>query len=341
MRIAKVALAFFSTGFLAGSFERAAGLGHANGGFTPQSRAVQERQVDAAVTRGTMTVMASFAPFGGGLPEDLFARPLNPPDVPEAVAAALPDLVEEPKIESKLSDRAFVRYAVPKEGDDWHLTTVPPLNPDLRRHAFGSRRNLSEPDRLPVSRMPSPKWVSVAPAEPFDAEPVAPPAGRKRDTPNVVAQDFIMPFERGRVTSMFHQGRYHPAIDLAGPLGTPVHATTRRQKVTFAGWRGGYGNAVITRDDQGRMHLYGHLQRILARVGSMLDQGQKLGALGSTGHSTGPHVHYEVRTRAGAHVNPVGLLFPGRRIGRGYAWNGARSVTRVAARTDSAQPRPR
>ena len=117
-----------------------------------------------------------------------------------------------------------------------------------------------------------------------------------------------MPFERGRVTSLFHQGRYHPAIDLAGPLGTPVHATTRRQKVTFAGWRGGYGNAVITRDDFGRTHLYGHLQRIFARVGSMLDQGQKLGALGSTGHSTGPHVHYEMRARSGAHIDPVTLL---------------------------------
>jgi murein DD-endopeptidase MepM/ murein hydrolase activator NlpD len=340
MRIAKVALAFFSIGFLAGSFERAAGLGHADGGLTQQSRAVQERQVNAAVARGTMIVMASFASFGSGLPEDLFASPLNSVDVPDAVAAALPDLATEPKIDSKLSDRAFVRYAAPQKADDWHLTTLPPLNPDLPRHAF-SRRNLSKPDRLPVSRVPSPKWVSVAPAEPFDVAPKPDPAGPNRGTQNAVSQEFIMPFERGRVTSMFHQGRYHPAIDLAGPLGTPVHATTRRQKVTFAGWRGGYGNAVITRDDQGRMHLYGHLQRILARVGSMLDQGQKLGALGSTGHSTGPHVHYEVRTRAGAHVNPVGLLFPGRRIGRGYAWNGARSVTRVAARTDSAQPRPR
>ena len=150
-----------------------------------------------------------------------------------------------------------------------------------------------------------------------------------------------MPFERGRVTSLFHQGRYHPAIDLAGPLGTPVHATTRRQRVTFAGRRGGYGNAVITQDDLGRAHLYGHLQRIVARVGSLLDQGQKLGTLGSTGRSTGPHVHYEVKTKAGAHVNPVTLLFSGRRVGRGYAWNGARSVTRVAARADSGQPRPR
>ena len=85
--------------------------------------------------------------------------------------------------------------------------------------------------------------------------------------------------------------------------------------MTFAGWRGGYGNAVMARDDLGRVHLYGHLQRIFVRVGTMLDQGQKLGALGSTGHSTGPHVHYEVRTKGGGHINPVTLLFPGRRVG--------------------------
>ena len=155
---------------------------------------------------------------------------------------------------------------------------------------------------------------------------------------DVVRQEFIMPFERGRVTSLFHQGRYHPAIDLAGRLGSPVHATTRRQRVTFTGWRRGYGNTVTTRDDSGRTHLYAHLQRVTTRMGTMLDQGQPLGLLGSTGRSTGPHVHYEVRTSAGRHINPVTLLFPGRRVGRGFAWNGSRSATRIAL---NAQPLPR
>lgn len=132
---------------------------------------------------------------------------------------------------------------------------------------------------------------------------------------------FIMPFENGRVTSLFNQGRRHPAIDLAGRHGAPVYATSHGQTVTFAGWRGGYGNAVITRDREGREHLYGHLSAIWTRPGVTLAQGDRLGALGSTGYSTGPHVHYEVKDRRGAHINPVTLLFP-RGVSNGYAWAG-------------------
>jgi murein DD-endopeptidase MepM/ murein hydrolase activator NlpD len=112
-------------------------------------------------------------------------------------------------------------------------------------------------------------------------------------------------------------------------------ATTSRQKVVFAGRRGGYGNAVITVDDYGRTHLYGHLQRITSRVGQRLDQGDQLGHLGSTGHSTGPHVHYEVRNSRGTHINPVTLLFPGRGVSKGYAWLDVRQQERAFARLAS------
>jgi len=120
---------------------------------------------------------------------------------------------------------------------------------------------------------------------------------------------FMLPFTNGRVSSGFHQGRWHPAIDLAAPTGTAVRTTTSGQKVTFAGRRGGYGNVVMTRDSQGRTHLYAHLNSIAARTGHVLKQGQKLGTVGSTGFSTGPHLHYEVKNVAGRHVNPAPLLF--------------------------------
>ena len=156
------------------------------------------------------------------------------------------------------------------------------------------------------------------------------------------AHEFIMPIDKGRVTSMFNQGRRHPAIDLAAPVGSPVRATTRKQKVTFAGRRGGYGNLVVTRDPQGRQHYYGHLHRIIAGIGTLLDQGDLLGLLGSTGRSTGPHVHYEVRKSSGGHFNPATLLFPGLSVRPGYAWNDARSPTVAEVRsTTKVAARPR
>ena len=90
-------------------------------------------------------------------------------------------------------------------------------------------------------------------------------------------------------------GRYafHPGIDFAGPWGSVVHATAPGT-VVFAGNRGGYGNMVEIDHGYGIHTRYGHLSMISVRVGSRIDKGAKLGRVGSTGRSTGPHVHYEV-----------------------------------------------
>jgi murein DD-endopeptidase MepM/ murein hydrolase activator NlpD len=90
-------------------------------------------------------------------------------------------------------------------------------------------------------------------------------------------------------------GRYafHPGIDLAGPWGSSVRATAPG-KVVFAGYRGGYGNMVEVDHGYGIHTRYGHLSAISVRVGASLAKGASLGRVGSTGRSTGPHVHYEV-----------------------------------------------
>lgn len=171
---------------------------------------------------------------------------------------------------------------------------------------------LSRAPRIPLS-LPGASLPSLDPlASPRrDAQPPAkaPLAGPQ----------FILPFEYGHVSSLYNQGRRHPAIDLAGKMGAPVFSTSHGQRVIFAAARGGYGNAVITRDADGREHLYGHLSAIQTRVGATLAQGERLGLLGSTGFSTGPHVHYEVKDRRGAHINPVTLLFPNG-VNSGYRW---------------------
>jgi murein DD-endopeptidase MepM/ murein hydrolase activator NlpD len=90
-------------------------------------------------------------------------------------------------------------------------------------------------------------------------------------------------------------GRYafHPGIDFAGPWGSAVHSTAPGT-VVFAGNRGGYGNMVEIDHGYGIHTRYGHLSSITVRVGTKVDKGSSIGHVGSTGRSTGPHVHYEV-----------------------------------------------
>lgn len=90
-------------------------------------------------------------------------------------------------------------------------------------------------------------------------------------------------------------GRYafHPGVDFAGPWGAPVHATASGL-VTFAGNRGGYGNMIEIDNGLGIHTRYGHLSSITVRVGMQVERGAAIGRMGSTGRSTGPHVHYEI-----------------------------------------------
>jgi len=86
---------------------------------------------------------------------------------------------------------------------------------------------------------------------------------------------------------------FHPGVDFAGPWGAPVSATAPGT-VVFAGNRGGYGNMVEIDHGFGIHTRYGHLSKIMVTVGSKVNKGSMVGLMGSTGRSTGPHVHYEV-----------------------------------------------
>ncbi len=86
---------------------------------------------------------------------------------------------------------------------------------------------------------------------------------------------------------------FHPGVDFAGPYGANVDATAQGT-VVWAGDKGGYGNLVEIDHGYGIHTRYGHLASILVRVGAKVQQGAPIGRLGSTGRSTGPHVHYEV-----------------------------------------------
>lgn len=99
---------------------------------------------------------------------------------------------------------------------------------------------------------------------------------------------------------------FHPGIDFKGNRGDIAHCTANG-RVVSAGWAGGYGNCVRVAHANGFETLYGHLSRITVRVGQKLSVGDKVGEVGSTGRSTGAHLHYEVR-KNGKPVNPVKFL---------------------------------
>jgi murein DD-endopeptidase MepM/ murein hydrolase activator NlpD len=119
------------------------------------------------------------------------------------------------------------------------------------------------------------------------------------------------PMKFGKMTSRYSIRRFHPVskryrahtgIDYGAPTGTPILATANG-RVEFAGWKGGYGKLIILKHPNGYKTYYGHCSRLLKKKGQIVEQGQVIARVGSTGVSTGPHVHYEVRV-GGKPINP-------------------------------------
>lgn len=106
--------------------------------------------------------------------------------------------------------------------------------------------------------------------------------------------------------TLFGVTRMHNGIDISAPLGTPIKAADGG-KVILADWNGGYGKCVIINHGGGVATLYGHLSEIRVSVGKGVSQGEVIGLCGSTGFSTGPHLHFEVRIN-GSPVDPLGYL---------------------------------
>jgi murein DD-endopeptidase MepM/ murein hydrolase activator NlpD len=112
-----------------------------------------------------------------------------------------------------------------------------------------------------------------------------------------------------RMDPFVREAAMHTGIDFRGTTGDPVHATAAG-KISKAGWEGGYGQMVEIDHGEGLATRYGHLSEIDVRVGQTVHIGQVIGRVGSTGRSTGPHLHYETRINGEA-VNPTKFLAAG------------------------------
>ena len=101
-------------------------------------------------------------------------------------------------------------------------------------------------------------------------------------------------------------GAFHAGLDFKGPIGAPIYAAAKGT-VSFAGVKQGYGNCIEIDHGNGLMTRYAHMSRYTARLGQPVAAGEVIGAIGSTGRSTGPHLHFEVRIHDQA-VNPRPFL---------------------------------
>lgn len=109
-----------------------------------------------------------------------------------------------------------------------------------------------------------------------------------------------------RVHPILGYRRFHAGIDFGAPTGTPIRAADSGT-IIYAGWYGGYGNTVIVDHGGGISTLYAHASALYVSEGQSVQRGQVIAAVGSTGFSTGPHLHFEVR-RSGEPVDPLAFL---------------------------------
>jgi murein DD-endopeptidase MepM/ murein hydrolase activator NlpD len=183
------------------------------------------------------------------------------------------------------------------------------LNPELRQSPLVVGRRLHVP-----SNAPDPRVHNLLSLRPATSGGVSWP-----DTPDYAPSEthpanngrWLWP-ARGVFTSGYgwRWGRMHKGIDIANSVGTPVLAA-QSGRVTFAGWNdGGYGYLVEITHEDGSRSIYAHHSRILVRVGEEVSQGQQIGLMGSTGRSTGPHLHFEVHAPGLGAINPIEVLRP-------------------------------
>ncbi|HEY1406901.1 MAG TPA: M23 family metallopeptidase, partial [Spirochaetota bacterium] len=104
-----------------------------------------------------------------------------------------------------------------------------------------------------------------------------------------------------------HSPDFHAALDIRAPMGTPIRPI-KEGMVIQTGWREGYGMCIEIIHPDGYLSLYGHCSKIFVEKGMIVSKDDIIGAIGSTGRSTGPHLHFEMK-RHGENVNPLFFIW--------------------------------
>ena len=177
-----------------------------------------------------------------------------------------------------------------------------------RRSLAGTRANSQQ--ALEQTKANEREWVDEANALKAASASVSSTITSQSSTPTSTppsSSGLIWPVS-GPITSPFGMrwGSLHPGIDIGAGMGTPIHAAASG-RVIVAAYSGGYGNLIVIDHGNGLATAYAHQSSMAASVGQQVAQGQVIGYVGSTGFSTGPHLHFEVRVN-GSPVDPLGYL---------------------------------
>lgn len=184
------------------------------------------------------------------------------------------------------------------------------LNPELRQSPLVVGRRLRVPSTEPTTTRVH-TLLSLRPTTSGGVSWPDTPDYSPSETQPGSNRRWLWP-ARGVYTSPFgwRWGRMHKGIDIANSVGTPVVAA-QSGRVTFAGWNdGGYGYLVEITHEDGSRSIYAHHSRLLVQAGEEVVQGQQIGLMGSTGRSTGPHLHFEIHAPGLGAINPMHLLQP-------------------------------
>ena len=161
-----------------------------------------------------------------------------------------------------------------------------------------------------VNRILNPREIKQGTDLFIPAAKITPSFSKKLLTDSGIPPEFGWPCRRSRVSSNFGYRKdpitgkraYHQGTDFAAGYGTSVYASMSGI-VTYAGWMGGYGKLIVVQHRNNYSTRYGHLSSILVTKGKRVQQGQRIGKVGSTGRSTGAHLHFEIR-KSGKALNP-------------------------------------
>jgi murein DD-endopeptidase MepM/ murein hydrolase activator NlpD len=214
--------------------------------------------------------------------------------------------IPEPELSVERQEEIYYEedYDLPTEyiyNDDWYTT-----DSVVRQQPSAGHRK--------VAAVVTYHNDSVTDTEILKEEVTMAPVAKIVEVGTKIPPTYIKPISGGRLSSNFGRrsaptkgaSTYHKGIDWATPVGTSVVASCSGT-VTRAGWGSGYGYVVYIDHPDGRQTRYGHLSKVLVKVGQTVSQGDKIALSGNTGRSTGPHLHFEILI-GGSQVNPLQYL---------------------------------